>query len=255
MADLFLSYAREDRECAELLARALSQRGWSVWWDRQIHVGRSFSEVIERELGRAKCVIVLWSKHSLASDWVQNEAAEALHRKALVPVRIEDVRPPLEFRRLQTADLIDWRKGFDSPDFDACITAIELLVDQTGTRPLPKQQPPPVSPQPPQPPPHRPPQPPPQPPPQQYAWQGPATVIPNYLVPAILVTVLCCLPLGVVAIVYATQVNTKLAAGDYAGARQASNNAKLWTWLSFGLGIAMVGLWLLVMLGGAMFQY
>jgi hypothetical protein len=137
MAHLFLSYAREDRECAEILARALSSRGWSVWWDRQIQVGRSFSEVIEQELEKARCVIVLWSRHAVASEWVQSEAAEAASRKVLVPVRIENVRPPLEFRRLHTADLLDWRKGFDNPDFDACLASIELLVRKTASRPLP----------------------------------------------------------------------------------------------------------------------
>jgi hypothetical protein len=139
MAHLFLSYAREDRECAELLASALTSRGWSVWWDRRIQVGRSFSEVIEQELEQARCVLVLWSRHSITSEWVQNEAAEAARRKVLVPVRIEDVRPPLEFRRLQAADLFEWRKGFESADFDACLSSIELLVRKTGSRPLPAE--------------------------------------------------------------------------------------------------------------------
>ncbi|MBY0460010.1 MAG: CD225/dispanin family protein [Gemmataceae bacterium] len=60
---------------------------------------------------------------------------------------------------------------------------------------------------------------------------------PNYLVPAILVTLCCCLIGGVVSIVYAAQVNSKWQAGDYAGARAASANAKMWCWLSFGIGI------------------
>ncbi|HEY0370562.1 MAG TPA: TIR domain-containing protein [Thermoanaerobaculia bacterium] len=248
MADLFLSYAREDRECAELLARAMTERGWSVWWDRQIHVGSSFSEVIERELGKAKCVLVLWSQHSLASDWVQNEAAEALHRKSLVPVRIEDVRPPLEFRRLQTADLLDWRQGFSSPDFQACITAIELLVGKTTPKPVPIPTPPRPQPQP------RPQQPL-QPPPRPNPVYQPAQTIPNYLVFAIVVTVLCCLPLGVVAIVYASQVNTKLASGDYAGAKRASDSAKLWSWISFGLGIVVIGFFFVIGVLGNLAQY
>ncbi|QJW94435.1 CD225/dispanin family protein [Frigoriglobus tundricola] len=62
---------------------------------------------------------------------------------------------------------------------------------------------------------------------------------PNYLVPAVLTTLLCCLPAGVAAIVFAAQVNSKWEAGDYAGARQAAANAKLWAWVSFGLGVAV----------------
>ena len=64
--------------------------------------------------------------------------------------------------------------------------------------------------------------------------------ISNYLIPAIFATVCCCLPLGIVSIVYAAQVNGKLAAGDVAGARQSAGNAKMWFWISLGLGLAFV---------------
>ncbi len=61
--------------------------------------------------------------------------------------------------------------------------------------------------------------------------------IPNYLVQSILVTVLCCLPLGIPAIVFAAQVNGKLQSGDVQGAMDSSRKAKMWCWLSFGLGL------------------
>lgn len=61
--------------------------------------------------------------------------------------------------------------------------------------------------------------------------------VPNYLVQAILTTLCCCLPAGVVAIIYAAQVNTKRDQGDIAGAWEASKKAKTWTWVAFGLGI------------------
>ena len=54
--------------------------------------------------------------------------------------------------------------------------------------------------------------------------------VPNYLIQSILVTLCCCLPLGIVGIVYASQVNAKLAAGDVAGAEVAAGNAKKWCW-------------------------
>ncbi len=63
------------------------------------------------------------------------------------------------------------------------------------------------------------------------------TKIPNYLVQSILVTLCCCLPFGIAAIVYAAQVNTKVAAGDLAGAMESSNKAKMWCWIAFGLGL------------------
>ena len=109
MSDVFISYAAEDRERAARLAAALGERGWSVWWDRKIIAGQAFDQAIERELEGAKCVVVLWSKHSIASEWVKNEAAAAAERNVLVPAAIDGVKLPLEFRRRQAADLIDWK--------------------------------------------------------------------------------------------------------------------------------------------------
>lgn len=63
--------------------------------------------------------------------------------------------------------------------------------------------------------------------------------VPNYLTTAILTTLCCCLPAGIPAIIYASQVNPKLLAGDYAGALESSKNAKMWSWISFGLGAAI----------------
>jgi Interferon-induced transmembrane protein len=63
---------------------------------------------------------------------------------------------------------------------------------------------------------------------------------PNYLIPAILVTILCCLPLGVVSIVFATQVNSKYQAGDLTGAQEASKKAKLFAMISAGVGVVVI---------------
>ena len=67
MADIFISYAREDRQKAEQLAHALECQGWSVWWDRTIPTGKSFDKVTQEALDAAQCVVVLWSKaHDLS---------------------------------------------------------------------------------------------------------------------------------------------------------------------------------------------
>jgi hypothetical protein len=65
--------------------------------------------------------------------------------------------------------------------------------------------------------------------------------IQNYLVPSILVTLCCCVPAGIVAIVYAAQVNSKLAAGDFTGAQESARLAKIWCWVAFGIG-ALIGI-------------
>lgn len=78
------------------------------------------------------------------------------------------------------------------------------------------------------------------PPPPVVAQPGvPPTVVPNYLVQAILVTLCCCLPLGIVSIIFATQVNTKLAVGDVAGAMESSRQAKLFAWIGLAAGLVI----------------
>lgn len=59
----------------------------------------------------------------------------------------------------------------------------------------------------------------------------------NYLVQSILVTLCCCLPFGIVSIVYAARVDSLWRAGDFQGAVTASENAKKWSWIAFGLGL------------------
>jgi hypothetical protein len=70
--------------------------------------------------------------------------------------------------------------------------------------------------------------------------QFPPRGVPNYLVQAILCTLFCCLPFGIVAIVFAAQVDARLAAGDCAGAVNSSNQARMWCWIAFGLGLAWI---------------
>ena len=75
--------------------------------------------------------------------------------------------------------------------------------------------------------------------------------VPNYLVPAIL-SAICCFPLGIISIVFAAQVNGKVAAGDVPGALDASKKAKLFSYIFLGIGIAVWACYLIfwVIIGG-----
>lgn len=78
----------------------------------------------------------------------------------------------------------------------------------------------------------------------------------NWLPESILVTIFCCLPFGIVGIVNASQVNTKYAAGDYAGAERASQEAGKWTKIGFFIGIGLIALYIIgVVLGVATFSF
>ena len=74
--------------------------------------------------------------------------------------------------------------------------------------------------------------------------------VPNYLTPAILCTIFCCLPFGIPAIVFAAQVNSKLQAGNVTGAMESSAKARRWCWLAFWLGLLPSVGWLIAMATG-----
>ena len=142
MIEIFISYAEEDRVHAEALSHALEQQNWSVWWDKQIPTGKPFDEVIETALDEAKCVIVMWSAHSVKSRWVRTEAGEAANRNILVPVFIEHVKIPLAFRRIQTSDFTGWDGNTNSPLFQKLVADIKI-VTQGGSSEFNEELPPP----------------------------------------------------------------------------------------------------------------
>ncbi len=126
MADIFVSYASEDRARVAPLVAVFKQRGWSVWWDRELAIGPSFDEKIEAALQAARCVVVVWSRHSTGKRWVRAEATDGLERDVLVPLLIDDVRPPLVFRSSQSAQLIGWPEH--AGEIDAVISAVSRLI-------------------------------------------------------------------------------------------------------------------------------
>jgi hypothetical protein len=131
MADtIFISYERSDRAIAQTLAEALEQPGWSVWWDRKLLAGDAFDKTIQEALNAARCVIVLWSKTSVLSDWVKDEAAEGLKRGILVPVLIDDAGIPLGFRRLHTVTVKDWKTSSETSELREVIAAVRHQLNR-----------------------------------------------------------------------------------------------------------------------------
>ena len=105
MADLFVSYKREDRAAVERIISRLAKEGYSIWWDSRLEAGENFGDLIAREIDEAKCVIVIWSTASVGSKWVYAEATEADSQGKLVPVTIEACRPKPPFNVLHCFNL------------------------------------------------------------------------------------------------------------------------------------------------------
>jgi hypothetical protein len=134
VGDIFISYASEDRSRVRPLADALSDRGWRVWWDREIQAGRTFDDAIAEAIANARCVVVVWSRASVASSWVREEADEGRKRGVLIPVLIDDVSPPLGFGRIQAAPMIDWGDDPESEAFQKFADDIAALIGPPSRR-------------------------------------------------------------------------------------------------------------------------
>jgi TolB-like protein/Flp pilus assembly protein TadD len=130
MADLFVSYARADRERAAPLVAALEAEGWSVWWDPEITPGQEFDRLIAEELRRARAVIVVWTPTSVQSRWVRGEARDAADRGVLAPVRFERAELPIDLRAIHTTDLDDWGEKAQAPAFRELARALRSLLGE-----------------------------------------------------------------------------------------------------------------------------
>jgi TolB-like protein/tetratricopeptide (TPR) repeat protein len=133
---VFLSYARPDQAQAAKLAQALESRGLDVWWDALIEGGAAFTESIESALDGADAVVVAWSRASVGSDWVRDEAAKGRDQRKLVPVSLDGTEPPLGFRQYQSINLARWQGDPASAEVTSVARAIHAATGAAG-RPAP----------------------------------------------------------------------------------------------------------------------
>ncbi|MEM8815475.1 MAG: SUMF1/EgtB/PvdO family nonheme iron enzyme [Pseudomonadota bacterium] len=127
MADVFLSYKREDRERIEPVVSAVEEAGFSVWWDDRITPHGEWDDTIARELEAAKAVVVIWTEASVASKWVRTEAHFANEQGKLVPVQLDQCRLPISFMLNQTADISSWNGDRDHSQWRKLLAWIEEL--------------------------------------------------------------------------------------------------------------------------------
>jgi hypothetical protein len=153
MADVFLSYAREDAARAEQLAHGLEQAGVSVFWDNEIPPGQTWADYIEGKLTQSKALIVLWSEHSTKSQWVREEARMGRDKGVLIPVMIDNSQPPFGFGEVQAANLANWNGEADNPNWRRFVDAVKTFASggpSPATQPVmatpPRAAPPPRAP-------------------------------------------------------------------------------------------------------------
>src|ERR1700761_6279201 len=132
MADVFISYARADRQRVAMLVDAIKSAGWSVWWDPEISPGQEFDTRIEAELQAARAVVVVWTPTSVASRWVRGEARDGADRNVLVPVRFEQAQLPIDVRAIYTTDLDGWSGTAHGPIQEVLRALEEILACDTA---------------------------------------------------------------------------------------------------------------------------
>lgn len=132
MADVFISYSRKDRERCNAIREALDQLEINVWSDTGIGAGSAFDREIERQIEEARALLVLWSKDSVESDWVRNEARTGKVRDSLVAVQIDACELPLEFHSIQAELLPEDSQGSAHTTWLNLLDRLGNILDRPG---------------------------------------------------------------------------------------------------------------------------
>jgi len=128
MSDIFISYSSEERHRVLPLINALEKTGWSVFWDRTIPAGKTWRQVIGAEIRTCRSVVVAWTKSSVTSEWVLEEAETGKRRQILIPVLLDEVEPPFGFGTIQAANLAAWDGACSSPAFTRLVADIAAIL-------------------------------------------------------------------------------------------------------------------------------
>jgi hypothetical protein len=134
--DIFVSYAREDKERVRPIVEQFENQGWRVFWDERIPGGELWPDTIAEALENARCMVVVWSRLSISREWVREEALRGKQKNILVPVRIDSVDPPFGFGLRQVTDLTGWNNDPSHPQFRVCLDAVSLKLRKTVTQPI-----------------------------------------------------------------------------------------------------------------------
>lgn len=137
MADVFISYAREDKARADQVARGLQAMGLECFWDTEIPPGQTWADYIEGKLSACKAVVVLWSAHSTGSQWVREEARMGRDKGKLIPAMLDNSPAPFGFGEVQAANLAAWTGASNHPDWARFSNAVHAAVKGPGAAPRP----------------------------------------------------------------------------------------------------------------------
>ena len=140
MADIFVSYKREDQEQLGRvipIVRALEAEGFDVFYDVHVPPGSSWEQVLESKISQSRCVIVLWSDASVDSDWVKEEAEIAKTAGKIIPVFLDPVSAPFGFSRIEGANLVNWDGDLTDREWQNLVAAVKNKIGDGKNSPRP----------------------------------------------------------------------------------------------------------------------
>ncbi|MGB3472368.1 MAG: TIR domain-containing protein [Erythrobacter sp.] len=129
---VFMSYTRAEIEPAKRIIDLLEEAGFEVWWDGLLEGGDAYLPTTEAALESADCVVVLWSKTAVDSNWVRDEAQRGRERGCLVPLSLDGTMAPLGFRQIQLLDISAWDGSEDAPEAQRIVHAVRGQADVAG---------------------------------------------------------------------------------------------------------------------------
>jgi hypothetical protein len=137
MTEIFLSYSSKDRARVQPLRDALTDRGFSVFWDQEVPANSDWDTWIRQHLNESKCTIVVWSAHSILSNNVRHEAVIARQQNKMVPVMLDAIAAdqfPMGLYTVQAANLCAWTGDTDSGDWQNVLREVESRLSPPWIR-------------------------------------------------------------------------------------------------------------------------
>lgn len=131
MTDVYISYAREDRESVRRLSEMLRFEGWDVWMDPTEPLSTN-TAALDMKLGSAGAILVVWSGYSRGSEHVRSEAATGLYKNKLIQMRIDSAAPPRPFDQVEVIDMGRWSGERDDPNWRRVVSAVRLYAGVPG---------------------------------------------------------------------------------------------------------------------------
>lgn len=136
LSTVFFSYSRDDQARAIPIIRQIEAAGFTVWWDGLLEGGERYSRATEDALNRAKAVVVLWSKISVQSHWVHDEATRGRDRRLLVPLSLDGTEPPLGFGQFQVISMAKAKIAPQDAQIQRLIRAVGALHGAAQQTPI-----------------------------------------------------------------------------------------------------------------------